>query len=368
MSAPLSTTPRQDGYWMPAEWHPHRGTWLIWPERSDNWRNGGKPAQRAFTRVAEAIAEVEPVTVCVSAGQYVNARQRLSDAVRLVEMSTNDAWIRDCGPTFLINEERQVRGVDWKFNAWGGFEKGLYFPWDADDVVGGKVLDLERVQRYAPDFVMEGGSIDVDGEGTVLTTEECLLHGNRNPTMTREEIEWHLREFLGVDTIVWMPRGVYLDETNGHVDNFARFVSPGHVMLTWTDDTSDPQYEISREALEILRAARDSHGRPLDVTLVHQPGPILITADEAAGVDQVPGVQPRVAGERLAGSYVNSYTANGIVVLPVFDDPHDEAAIKTYEQLFPDRRVVTVPGREILLGGGNVHCITQQEPAGTATL
>jgi agmatine deiminase len=368
MSAPLSTTPRQDGYWMPAEWHPHRGTWLIWPERSDNWRNGGKPAQAAFTRVAEAIAEVEPVTVCVSAGQYVNARQRLSDAVRLVEMSSNDSWIRDCGPTFLVNEERQVRGVDWKFNAWGGFEKGLYFPWDADDLVGGKVLDLERVQRYAPDFVMEGGSIDVDGEGTVLTTEECLIHGNRNPEMTREQIAWHLREYLGVDVVLWLPHGVHLDETSGHIDNFCRFVRPGHVMLTWTDDESDPQYAISHEALQILKAARDAKGRALEITLLHQPGPILITAAEADGVDQVPGVMPRIEGERLAGSYVNSYYANGLIVLPVFDDPHDDAALKTYEQLFPDHRIVTVPGREILLGGGNVHCITQQQPAGSSTL
>src|SRR5215212_4360929 len=224
MSAPLNTTPRQDGYRMPAEWERHSATWLIWPERSDNWRNGAKPAQAAFARVAEEIAAAEPVSVCVSAGQYVNARERLSNSVRLVEMSTNDSWIRDCGPTFLVNNAGEVRGVDWKFNAWGGLEGGLYFPWDADDLVGEKVLDLERAQRYAPEFVREGGSIDVDGEGTVLTTEECLLFGNRNADMSREQIEWHLREYLMADRVIWLPRGVYLDETNGHVDNFARFV------------------------------------------------------------------------------------------------------------------------------------------------
>ncbi|MCZ3389211.1 MAG: agmatine deiminase [Actinomycetia bacterium] len=368
MSAPLTSTPRSDGYRMHAEWEPHRGTWLIWPERSDNWRNGAKPAQAAFAHVAETIAAAEPVTVCVSAGQYVNARERLSDAVRLVEMSSNDSWIRDCGPTFLVNDAGRVRGVDWKFNAWGGLEVGLYFPWDADDLVGEKVLDLERDQRYAPDFVLEGGSIDVDGQGTVLTTEECLLHGNRNPEMSRELIEWHLREYLNAETIIWLPRGVYLDETNGHVDNFARFVRPGQVMLTWTDDESDPQYEISNEALTILREAKDARGRELEITLVHQPGPLFSTDAEARGVDHVPGVQPRVAGVRLAGSYVNSYFANGIVVLPVFDDPHDEAAVETYGQFFPERRIVTVPGREILLGGGNVHCVTQQEPFGGHTL
>lgn len=368
MSAPLTTTPRNDGYRMPGEWEAHQGTWLIWPERSDNWRNGAKPAQAAFAHVAETIAAFEPVSICVSAGQYVNAREQLPDAVRLVEMTSNDSWIRDCGPTFLVNEAGRVRGVDWSFNAWGGLEMGLYFPWDADDLIGGKVLDLERDERYAPDFVLEGGSIDVDGQGTVLTTEECLLRGNRNPALSREQIEWHLREYLGIDSVIWLPRGVYLDETNGHIDNFARFVRPGHVMLTWTDDESDPQYEISVEALRILRAVRDARGRELEVTMLHQPGPIHITDDEARGVDQVPDVQPRVAGERLAGSYVNSYYANGVVVLPVFDDPHDESAIKTYGTLFPERRIVTVPGREILLGGGNVHCITQQQPAGVHTL
>ena len=362
MSAPLKTTPRADGYRMPAEWETHRGTWLIWPERTDNWRNGAKPAQSAFALVAEAIAAVEQVTVCVSAGQYVNARERLSEAVRVLEISSNDSWIRDCGPSFVIDDAGGVRGVDWRFNAWGGLEMGLYFPWDLDDLVGQKVLDVERVPRYAPDFVLEGGSIDVDGEGTVLTTMECLLHGNRNPQMSPEQIASHLSDYLNVDAVIWLPRGVYLDETNGHVDNFARFVAPGQVMLTWTDDPSDPQYAISNEAQEILRGTKDARGRDLEVTLIHQPGPITITDQEAQGVDQVPGVQPRVAGERLAGSYVNSYYANGIVILPVFDDPHDEAAIKTYEQLFPDRRVVTVPGREILLGGGNVHCITQQQP------
>lgn len=368
MSAPLTTTPRADGYRMPAEWEPHRGTWLIWPERSDNWRHGGKPAQAAFARVAETIAQFEAVSVCVSAGQYVNARERLSDAVRLVEMSSNDSWVRDCGPTFVASDDGQIRGVDWRFNAWGGLEMGLYFPWDADDLVGQKVLDLERVQRYAPEFVLEGGSIDVDGEGTVLTTEECLLQGNRNPRLSRDQVEWHLREYLGVDSVIWLPRGVYLDETNGHVDNFARFTRPGHVMLTWTDDESDPQFEISSAALAILREAKDARGRRLDITLLNQPGPITISESEAAGVDQVPGVQPRRAGDRLAGSYVNSYYVNGAVVLPVFDDPHDEAACKTYEQLFPERRIVAVPGREILLGGGNVHCITQQVPAGELTL
>jgi agmatine deiminase len=364
----LASTPREDGFRMPAEWEPHAGCYLVWPERPDNWRLGAKPAQRAFARVAEAIAEAEPVTVLVSAAQYVNARERLPLHVRVVEMSTNDSWVRDTGPSFVVNGSGELRAVSWRFNAWGGLRGGLYFPWDADDMVGPKVSDLERVQRYLPDLVLEGGSIDVDGEGTVLTTEECLLNANRNPDLSREEIEEVLRTHLGASSIIWLPRGVHLDETDGHIDNFARFAAPGVVTLTWTDDRDDPQWEISNEALEILERAADAEGRPLQVVKLHQPGPITITAEEAAGVDAVPGVQRRTEGERLAGSYVNSYIGNGIVVLPVFDDPHDAAAIATYEQLFPDRRIIPVPGREILLGGGNVHCITQQVPVGTPSV
>ena len=261
----------------------------------------------------------------------------------------------------------EVRGVDWTFNAWGGLVDGLYFPWDADDLVAGKVCEIERVDYYrTEDFVLEGGSIDVDGEGTVLTTEECLLSAGRNPRLNEDEIEQVLLDYLGAEKVIWLPEGVYLDETNGHVDNFCRFVAPGKVILTWTEDESDPQYKRSLVALEILEEASDAAGRRLEIVRIHQPDPILITKEEACGVDVVPGSQPRTAGERLAGSYVNSYFANGLVVLPVFGDPHDAAAVETYRRLFPDRTVLTVPGREILLGGGNVHCITQQQPAGRA--
>lgn len=360
----LESTPAADGYRMPAEWAHHSGCWLVWPERPDNWRLGGKPAQAAFTRVAAAIAETEPVTVAVSARQFDNARSELPDSVRVVEMTNDDSWMRDIGPTFVVNDAGDVRGVDWDFNAWGGLVDGLYFPWAADDAVARKVLEIEGDDRYKAPLVLEGGSIDVDGEGTVLVTEECLLSAGRNPDLTREEIEGHLRDHLGVQVVVWLPFGVYLDETNGHVDNFCRFVEPGKVMLTWTEDETDPQYERSAAALAVLESARDARGRAIEVVKIHQPGPVFITEDESRGVDSVEGTLPREAGDRLAGSYVNSYIGNDVVVLPLFDDPHDDAAVAAYTELFAPRRVVTVPGREILLGGGNVHCITQQVPSG----
>lgn len=364
MSTTLSSTPAADGYRMPGEWAHHRGCWLVWPERPDNWRLGAKPAQEAFTAVATAIAATEQVTVAVSARQFDNARSHLPAHVRVVEMSNDDSWMRDTGPTFVVNDAGDVRGVDWDFNAWGGLVDGLYFPWAADDAVARKVLEIEGADRYKAPFVLEGGSIDADGEGTVLVTAECLLSEGRNPDLSQAEIEDLLKAYLGADVVIWLPYGVYLDETNGHVDNFCRFVRPATVMLTWTDDETDPQYERSAAALKVLEASTDARGRAIEVVKIHQPGPITITADEAAGVDHVDGTLPRTAGDRLAGSYVNSYIGNDVVVLPVFDDPHDEAAVAAYTELFAPRRVVTVPGREILLGGGNVHCITQQVPSG----
>jgi agmatine deiminase len=349
---------------MPAEWEPHAGCWILWPERPDNWRNGGKPAQQAFVGVAEAISQFEPVTVGTSIEQYLNARTMLPDHIRVVEIAYNDSWIRDCGPTCVTNDQEIVRGVDWDFNAWGGESGGLYFPWDLDDLVARKILEIEKLNRYKADFVLEGGSIHVDGQGTLLTTEECLLNPNRNPGMKRHEIERNLREYLNVNKVIWLKKGVYLDENSGHIDNLCCFTAPGMVLLTWTDDRDDPQYSISQQALEILSKVTDAQGRSLKIHKIHQPDPILITQEESQGVTEVEGTVPRKAGERLAASYVNFYIANGGVVMPLFDDPGDGPAMQNIQCLFPDRKVVGVPAREILLGGGNIHCITQQIPAG----
>ncbi len=362
MTVLIDSTPRKDGFRMPGEFERHDGSWMLWPERPDNWRLGAKPAQKAFVDVATAISQFEPLTVGVSTGQFSNARSLLPGGVRVIELSNNDSWIRDCGPTF-VNNGKEVRAVDWDFNAWGGLVGGLYFPWDLDDLVARKVADVERVDRYKAPLVLEGGSIHVDGEGTLLTTEECLLNENRNPQFSQAEIEAYLQQYLNIEKILWLGKGIYNDETNGHVDNICCFIRPGVVALSWTDDKNDPQYEISMDAYERLRHATDARGRKLEIHKIYQPGPIYISEEESGGVDAVEGTLPRQPGDRLAGSYVNFYMVNGGAVVPVFNDPHDAAALETLQKLMPERKVVPVYAREILLGGGNIHCITQQQPA-----
>ena len=358
-----NSTPLADGYHMPAEFEPHAGCLLIFPERSDSWQYGGYAARKAFVRVVEAIARYERVTVLASDRQYDNARALLSEHVRVVEMESNDAWARDYCPVFVQNEAGDVRGVDFGFNAWGGLYDGLYFPWDKDDRMARKVCDLLDKDVYdCREFILEGGSVHVDGEGTCLVTESCLLSPGRNPGLSREQIERRLREMLGVSTVLWLPRGIYNDETNEHVDNICAFTSPGHVVLAWTDDQADPQYAMSKACLDYLGSVTDAKGRKLTVHKLPLPSPVTMTAEECEGLDLCADEPTRRAGERLAASYVNFYISNGAVVMPGFGDPMDERARERLQELLPGREVIQIPARDILIGGGNIHCITKQIP------
>lgn len=359
----LNTIPRDDGFYMPAEFSPHSGCILIFPERSDSWAYGGYKARKAFAEVCKAIAKSEKVTVCASFEQYENARVLLPENIRVVEMSSNDSWARDYAPTFVTNG-KEIRGINWSFNAWGGLHDGLYFPWDKDDRMARKLCDLYDKSMYdASGFVLEGGSIHTDGEGTVLTTEACLLSPGRNPDLSKQEIEDRLKSYLGAEKVIWLKRGIYNDETNEHVDNICAFVKPAEVVLGWTEDRSDPQYELSRSCLEILENSTDAKGRRLTVHKLLLPKPVTITAEECEGLDTMDFQPTRTPGERLAASYVNFYISNGAVVMPFFNDPADEPARAKLQELFPDREVIPVYARDILIGGGNIHCITQQIPA-----
>lgn len=359
----LTSTPQKDGFYMPGEFEPHSRTIMIWPQRPDTWRNGGKEAQSVFAEVANTIVKFEPLTMLVNGDQYEKAREMLSDTVQVIETSNNDSWCRDTGATFVRNKEGAIRGIDWKFNAWGGLKDGLYFPWDKDNLVARKICELEEADVYCLEqFILEGGSIHVDGDGTVIVTEECLLSEGRNPKMTKKDIEDILLEYLGADKVVWLKYGTYQDETNGHVDNICSFVKPGVVVLAWTDDAKDPQYERSRSCYEKLSKERDAKGREFEIHKLYLPKPLVISKEESDGITKVEGTKSREAGDRMAASYVNYYVCNGAVIMPGFKDPMDQPAKELIQKLYPDREIIQIYTREILLGGGNIHCITQQIP------
>jgi agmatine deiminase len=256
--------------------------------------------------------------------------------------------------------------VDWGFNAWGGLHDGLYAPWDLDERVPARIAELEQVDRYVGPMVLEGGAFLVDGQGTLLTTEECLLSPGRNPHMTAREMEAVLRDYLGVDKVVWLGRGMDPDETNGHVDGVAHFVAPAEVLLAWTDDPADYRYEICRDNLARLEAATDAAGRRFTIHKLPEPPWVEVPAADLASLVPVPGSRERLAGP-MAGTYANLYTCNGGVVFEEAGAPSDAVARHILERVFPGRAVVGVSAEatlEIALGGGGVHCITQQQAAG----
>ena len=358
----INSTPRADGFYMPAEFSPHYGCIMIFPERSDSWQYGGYAARKAFVNVAKAISRSERLTVCVSQKQYENARRMLPGNIRVVEMSSNDAWARDYAPTF-VTDGTEIRGINWGFNAWGGLEDGLYFPWDLDDKMARKLCDLYEKDMYnLGNFILEGGSIHVDGEGTCITTEACLLSKGRNPMLTKADIENYLCDYLNIEKVIWLKNGIFNDETNEHVDNICAFVKPSEVVLAWTDDENDPQYAMSKSCYDILSRETDAKGRSITIHKLRCPKPVTITAEECGGLDTMDFQPTRTPGERRAASYVNFYIANGAVVMPFFGDPADEPARDLLTVLFPEREVIPVYARVILIGGGFILCITQQIP------
>lgn len=359
----LISNPTRDGFRMPGEFEEHEATVILWPERTDNWRNGAKPAQLCFAQLANLLQKYEQVYVGVNARQYLNARSLLDEEVILVEISNDDSWVRDSGPSFIKNNSGIVRGINWGFNAWGGLVDGLYFPWDKDQLVAPKLCEILQKDYYNfEEFILEGGSIHVDGQGTLITTEACLLSEGRNPHLDRKQIENILKEALGIEKIIWLENGIYLDETNEHIDNLIHYVAPGEVILAWTEDVNDPQYAFSKRALEILENSKDARGRAIKVHKLLLPKPILISEEESSGVDAIKGTLPRKCGDRLAASYANFYIANGAVFVPQFDDKNDQLALEKLQEIFKNREVIGIKAKEILLGGGNIHCITQQVP------
>ncbi|MEA4924626.1 MAG: agmatine deiminase family protein [Syntrophomonadaceae bacterium] len=334
-------------YKMPAEWSSHQRTFISWPVRESMcYPEDYEDVCRGYAEIIDAVAEFEQVTVIVNPGDDKIANRYITTAnMDYLPIKHNDAWLRDNGPTFVRTERGILAGINWHFNAWGG----KYSPWDLDEEVAPHILKRMGVRCFNAPLVMEGGSIHVDGEGTMLTTEECLLNPNRNPELKREIIEETLSQYLGVKKIIWLNRGLSGDETDGHVDNIACFAAPGKIIIQICDDPADENYDITQENMRILQTSRDARGRELEIISISQP--------------------PRMNynHSRLTLSYLNFYFVNGGLILPVFGEnaqETDRQAMAALSAAFPNRRIRTVNGMTIVREGGNVHCITQQMPAG----
>lgn len=335
---------------MPAEWYPHSRCWMAWPCRPQTWNtltSGGyaaslDAARAAYARVARAIAEFEPVTMVARPADLAAAVEACGQSVQTLAMDLSDSWLRDTGPTFLINGQGGLAGVDWQFNGWGSDRPD----YEADKAFASSLLSHLGAPAFTASFVFEGGAVHVDGEGTALVVEECVLNPNRNPGMTREDFEAHMAGYLGIEKVIWLPFGLEDDETDGHVDEVACFAAPGHVLALATADPGDGNHVRLAANLKVLEEASDAKGRRLTVNELPQPA-----------------AQYSRSGIRLSLSYVNFYPANGGLVMPAFSVPEDDAARAVLQAVFPDRRVIQVPAFDIVLGGGCIHCITQQQPA-----
>jgi agmatine deiminase len=399
----IDSTPAADGYVMPGEFEHHAGCIMVWPYRPGSWPNDATEARHSFTEVIKAIAKSERVCVAARACDMESACASLS-AIENVEVfctETDDAWARDIAPTFVVRRglprdlhgvpdcEKKclsktfweqdsascdtnagtdhIRAINWEFNAWGGAVDGLYASWERDNAFAKICAEHLGCDIYdAAPFVLEGGSIHSDGEGTVMVTESCLLSAGRNPAFGRGEIESRLNDYLGASKILWLPRGIYNDETNEHVDNICAFIRPGEVVLAWTDNKADPQYELSAACLDYLMSVTDAKGRAIKVHKLPIPDiPITVDEEDVEGYTFEEGEDVREVGERLAASYVNFYFSNGAVVMPAFGGENtesDDRAADIMRTLCPEREIIQVAARTILVGGGNIHCITQQIP------
>ena len=347
-------TPAALGYRLPAEWEPHAATWLAWPHRRATWLGDFAAIPAAYARVARQISAHEPVRIVGSGDVLADARRHLAGVpgVEFVDVATNDSWIRDTGPVFVRREPaaagdrgggdaNRIAAVTWGWNAWGG----KYPPWDADARVAGAIAARLGMRAFAPGVVLEGGAIETDGAGTLLANERCVVDPRRNPGLDRGGMERTLREWLGVERILWTGGELAGDDTDGHIDQLVRFVAPGRVVAARQPDRLDPNHASLEANIALLATLRDAAGRRLEVIPIDIP--------------------PRFSfqGTQLPASHLNFYVGNGFVGVPVFDAATDEAALGTLAACFPGRRVVPVDCREIVRGRGGLHCITRDEPS-----
>lgn len=342
--------PADAGYRMPAEWSSHQATWFSWPHNVDTWGAHLPDVERVLADAVTALTRGETVRINVRdadhgyhVGKLLSGRAP-ADRIVLHQWPTNDSWCRDHGAIFVTRSASEgvpLLALDFGYNAWGG----KYPPWDLDNGIPARMATALGVPVRPVDMILEGGSIEVNGAGTLLTTEQCLLHPNRNPNLRRDDIELRLRGLLGVQQIIWLGDGIVGDDTDGHIDDLSRFVSVDTVVTVMEQDPADPNYAALVDNRERLAAVRLPDGRPLNVIELPMPAPVLRD------------------GERLPASYANFYIGNKVVLLPTFDCPTDEEAAATLARCFPGRRIVGLDCRDVVVGLGTFHCLTQQVPA-----
>jgi agmatine deiminase len=336
---------------MPAEWEPHAATWLAWPHKRESWPDKFEPIPPLYARLVQTLAQFEPVHILAGGKDpqtgvalIEQAKSLVGDVpnVTLHDIATNDAWTRDHGPTFLVGPPGSPPAlVDWGYNAWGG----KYPPFDLDNAVPAHIAKWSGRRLFKPGIILEGGAIDSNGCGTILTTEQCLLNPNRNPQLNRSDMQNYLTDYLGAKKVLWLGEGIEGDDTDGHIDELARFVGPRTVVAALEEDANDVNYRPLRENFERLKGMTDQDHQPLEVISLPMPRPIYHE------------------GQRLPASYCNFYLANGVAIVPQFDDPADARVIQTLGHLLPGRKIIGLPARDLVWGLGAFHCITQQEPA-----
>lgn len=336
----INQTPRQAGFAMPAEWAPHKRTWMMWPCRAEVWDDLAA-TRRDYAAVAHAIREFEPVTMAARPEDYDEARVMLDGNVEVIKADINDSWARDAGPCFVTHADGSRAGAQFRFNAWGG----KYFPFNGDAAFSSQVTDKAGVKAFTSNLIAEGGGVSVDGEGTIITTDTCFPNPNRNPDWTKDAIEKELMEMLGGEKVIWLPGNPLEDETDGHTDGIAIFVAPGVVLMERPSDLQSEWNRYLQMNIDAMQGQTDAKGREIKI----------VTVPEAI---EAPSAHPK-----FCRSYINSYLVNGGVVMPVYGVASDTEVRDIFRKLFPERRVREVRIDSIAIGGGGIHCITQQEPA-----
>ncbi len=334
---------------MPAEWTPHAATWMGWPFDDENWEGYLEPARADFTQLIRTIADYEKVYVTVNDQESLDdAKHRLGQTLNGLhniyfrQAAIDDIWFRDSGPIFIQNQKGKTALTDWKFNAWG--ER---FEWQKDTEVPKSIAQELGMKRFEVPIIMEGGALDINNQGVLLTTKQCLLNKNRNPNLSQSQIEDYLKDYLGVKQIIWLENGLEGDKTDGHVDTITRFVNDDTIITSICEDKHDSNYAPMQENLELLKKARQASGHPYNIIELPLPTQVLYVADE-----------------RLPMTYANFYIGNGFVVMPIYNEANDQRAQNILQHSFPNHKVIPLPSLGIIAGGGSFHCVTQQQPTG----